>query len=53
MPPAADPTGVPLELADLFAGGEEPPPGYVESATAIVVAKLAEYRSWLEVKSCA
>jgi len=42
-----------LGVDDLFAGGEEPPPGYVESATAIVVAKLAEYRSRLEVKSCA
>jgi glutamyl-tRNA reductase len=63
LPPTADlswPSAVPphvrgeyLGVDDLFAGGGEPPPGYVESATAIVAAKLAEYRSWLEVKSCA
>ena len=60
LPPTADlswPSAVPphargvyLGVDDLFTGGEAPPPGYVQSANAIVAAKLAEYRNWLEVR---
>lgn len=64
LPPTADlssPSAVPphargefLSVDDLFQGGAgTPPAGYVQTATAIVSAKLAEYRDWLEVKSCA
>ncbi|HEX6348327.1 MAG TPA: NAD(P)-binding domain-containing protein [Candidatus Dormibacteraeota bacterium] len=63
LPPTADlswPSAVPprlrgqyLGVDDLFAGGAEPPPGYVHSATAIVAAKLADYRNWLEVRKSA
>jgi glutamyl-tRNA reductase len=63
LPPTADlssPSAVPpyargefLSVDDLFNGAGTPPAGYVQAATAIVSAKLAEYRDWLEVKSCA
>ena len=63
LPPCADlscPSAVPpaarrqyLGVDDLFKGGGEPPPGYVQAATAIVAEKLAEYREWLEVRSIA
>jgi glutamyl-tRNA reductase len=63
LPPTADlssPSAVPphargefLSVDDLFTGAGTPPAGYVQAATAIVSAKLAEYRDWLEVKSCA
>lgn len=63
LPPTADlssPSAVPahargefLSVDDLFQGAGPPPAGYVQAATAIVSAKLAEYRDWLEVKSCA